>query len=39
LYQPSSNMGLGVYHVLDFSFYYYNLRQNAENRASKFLNK
>jgi hypothetical protein len=39
LYQPSSNMGLGVYHVLDFSFYYYNLRQNAENRTNKFLNK
>ena len=29
----------GVYHSFDIPFYYYNLRQNAENRASIFLNK
>ena len=29
----------GIYHVLDIALYYYNLRQNAANRANKFLNK
>jgi len=29
----------GVYHIFDIPFYYYNLRQNAANRANKFLNK
>ncbi|MBK5262471.1 MAG: DUF3089 domain-containing protein, partial [Peptostreptococcaceae bacterium] len=29
----------GVYHSFDIPFYYYNLRQNAENRANKFLGK
>ncbi|MCK9421832.1 MAG: hypothetical protein M0Q38_04485 [Bacteroidales bacterium] len=29
----------GVYHIFDIPFYYYNLRQNAENRAGKFLKK
>ena len=27
----------GVYHSLDYPFYYYNLRENAVNRAEKFL--
>lgn len=27
----------GVYHTYDIGFYYYNLRQNAENRISKYL--
>lgn len=27
----------GVYHPLDYSFYYYNLRENAANRTGKFL--
>jgi pimeloyl-ACP methyl ester carboxylesterase len=34
-----SPMGPGVYHSYDISFYYYNLRANAENRANKFLGK
>ncbi|MCK9422098.1 MAG: DUF3089 domain-containing protein [Bacteroidales bacterium] len=29
----------GVYHSFDYPFYYYNIRQNAANRASIFLNK
>lgn len=29
----------GVFHSFDIPFYYYNLRQNAENRANKFLGK
>lgn len=29
----------GIYHTFDMSFYYYNLRQNAANRADKFLNQ
>ncbi|MCO7123380.1 DUF3089 domain-containing protein [Ihubacter massiliensis] len=28
---------LGVYHSKDYAFYYYNLRENAENRTAKFL--
>jgi len=39
LYQPASNMGLGVYHAWDFPFYYYNIRENAERRANAFLGK
>ncbi|MFZ4592025.1 MAG: DUF3089 domain-containing protein [Ignavibacteria bacterium] len=27
----------GIYHTFDISFYYYNLRQNATNRADKFF--
>ncbi len=29
----------GVYHSFDIPFYYYNLQQNAANRASKFFSK
>ena len=29
--------GKGVYHSSDFSFYYYDLRANAQNRANRFL--
>lgn len=39
MFQLSSAMGLGVYHSCDYSFYYFNIRQNAENRANKFLSK
>ncbi|MFZ4707496.1 MAG: DUF3089 domain-containing protein [Bacteroidales bacterium] len=39
MYKFSGFMGLGVYHSFDIPFYYYNLRENAENRAGKFLNK
>ncbi|MEI6748914.1 MAG: DUF3089 domain-containing protein [Bacteroidota bacterium] len=35
----SGGLGLGVYHIYDISLYYYNLRQNAGNRAGKFLGK
>ena len=37
MYKISGGMGLGIYHSFDIPFYYYNLRQNAENRANKFL--
>jgi hypothetical protein len=29
----------GVYHSYDYPFYYYNIRENAERRTFKFLNK
>lgn len=31
--------GPGVYHTYDYPFYYFNLRENAANRAKKFLDK
>ena len=31
--------GKGIYHRLDYSFYYFNIRENAENRAKNFLSK
>lgn len=34
-----SGLPRGVYHSFDIPFYYYNLRQNAANRANKFLGK
>ncbi len=37
MYKISGGMGLGIYHGFDIPFYYYNLRQNAERRVSKFL--
>jgi hypothetical protein len=39
LTSDGNGMGLGVYHVYDYAFYYYNLRANAENRAKKFSGK
>ncbi|OQA75533.1 MAG: hypothetical protein BWY32_03299 [bacterium ADurb.Bin243] len=30
---------MGIYHNLDFALYYNNIRDNAANRAAKFLNK
>lgn len=39
MYQISSAMGPGVYHSFDISFYYYNLRENAQLRADCFLEK
>ncbi|MEJ1730672.1 hypothetical protein SMA90_30565, partial [Escherichia coli] len=39
MYQISGAMGPGVYHSFDISFYYYNLRKNAENRINRFLDK
>lgn len=35
----SGGIGLGVYHIFDIPFYYYNLRENAERRVNKFLAK
>ena len=35
----TAGLGKGVYHNLDYPFYYYNLRANAANRAAKFLSK
>ena len=32
-------LGPGVYHVWDYSLYYFNLRENAERRISSFLHK
>ena len=37
--QISGAMGPGVYHSFDISFYYYNLRENGENRINRFLEK
>ena len=39
MYKLSGGMGSGIYHNFDIPFYYYNLRQNAEDRATKFLTK
>lgn len=33
----TSHFPLGVFHRYDFRFYYYNLKENAENRAERFL--
>ncbi len=32
-------LGAGVYHFFDYALYYYNLRENAERRVKKFLEK
>ncbi len=37
MFKISGGMGLGVYHSFDIPFYYFNLRENGENRAEKFL--
>jgi len=31
--------GKGVFHLYDYSFYYYNIRENAANRTRNFLNR
>ena len=31
--------GKGVYHSFDYTFYYFNIRENAANRTNKFLSK
>lgn len=36
MYQLSGAMGLGVNHSFDIPFYYYNLRENAENRIGSY---
>ena len=39
IYAISGGLDLGVYHIFDINFYYYNLRENAERRVNKFLIK
>ena len=40
LYSPgSATFGQGVYHPFDIPFYYFNLRENAENRTNKYFEK
>jgi hypothetical protein len=39
MFKLFSAMGLGIYHGFDIQFYYYNLRENAERRANKFLRR
>lgn len=39
MFKLSGTMGLGVYHSFDIPFYYYNLRENAQIRVNKFLEK
>ncbi|PKM48705.1 MAG: hypothetical protein CVV01_02125, partial [Firmicutes bacterium HGW-Firmicutes-6] len=35
----TASFGPGVYHSFDYPFYYYNIQENAKNRADKFLSK
>jgi len=35
----SLGFGPGIFHIYDYSFYYFNLRANAANRVQKFLKK
>jgi len=38
-FSPGNKLfGEGIFHRFDFQFYYYNLRENAENRTKNFLN-
>ncbi|MFA5302369.1 MAG: DUF3089 domain-containing protein [Bacteroidales bacterium] len=39
MYQISGSMGPGIYHSFDIPFYYYNLRENAQNRVNRFLSE
>lgn len=36
---PPTHWTKGIYHSFDYAFYYYNIRENAANRAKHFLNK
>ncbi|MDR3564550.1 MAG: DUF3089 domain-containing protein [Negativicutes bacterium] len=39
-YAPGNQVfGKGIYHHFDYQFYYYNIRENAENRTKIFLSK
>jgi hypothetical protein len=33
----TSHFGPGVFHSFDYPFYYFNIRENAENRVEKFV--
>ncbi|MBU4438909.1 MAG: DUF3089 domain-containing protein [Firmicutes bacterium] len=35
----SATFGKGVYHTFDYPFYYFNLRENADNRTNKYFEK
>jgi len=35
----NATFGKGVYHTFDYPFYYFNLRENAENRTNKYFEK
>jgi len=37
LSQTNEGAAMGVYHAFDYAFYYFNIRQNAANRVSRFL--
>ena len=38
-YAPGNKtFGKGIFHTFDFPFYFYDIRQNAQNRADKYLN-
>jgi hypothetical protein len=39
LYPLTKGFGRGIYHSFDYPFYYFNIQQNAENRAQKYLEK
>ena len=39
MFELSPVFGKGNYHSFDYPFYYFNIRQNAENRANKFLSR
>lgn len=39
LYKFTKPFGMGVYHSFDYPFYYFNLRENAANRAKIFMSK
>ena len=37
IFAISGGLDLGVYHIYDLNFYYYNLRENAERRVNRFF--
>jgi hypothetical protein len=39
LYKYTQAFGLGVYHSFDYPFYFFNIRENAENRAGKYMGR
>ncbi len=39
LYQYTKSFGKGVYHSFDYPFYFFNIRENAQQRADQFLRK
>lgn len=39
LFKFTKAFGMGVYHSFDYPFYFFNIRENAQNRANKFLRK